>query len=450
MVTPLRSAPGLTELILDVRDVVVSNHSFGPNEIQQLCRTISEDYTQLGILRDALAELQLVPDRSPAQAVRLGVCQYLLGRFSEAKDTLMHSDGSALALLYLGKACFQLESYEEAVRYFEAAKSAGYDGDQCQIGVAEVYRYSGRLQESMNLLDNIFGPAEQTAEYLYQRGATVSAIGGNDSEVLALYNRALQIDDHHPGALFGLALENDRRGNDFEAQGLYERSASCFPAHVGTLINLGIIYEDKNEFGKAQACYKRVLDVFPDHARARLYLKDASASGSVLFDEESQKRNERLSQLLSIQVTDFELSVRSRNCLHKMGVRTLGDLTRTSEQQLLASKNFGETSLVEIREMLAAKGLSLGQFSDEQREPEPPLDLSAMTPDQQAIMERPISDLNLSVRARKCMVRLGINTIGELMRKTADDLLECKNFGVTSLNEVRAKLEPMNLKLRGD
>jgi DNA-directed RNA polymerase subunit alpha len=48
------------------------------------------------------------------------------------------------------------------------------------------------------------------------------------------------------------------------------------------------------------------------------------------------------------------------------------------------------------------------------------------------------------------MVRLGINTIGELIRKTGDDMLECKNFGVTSLNEVRQKLTLMNLKLRGD
>ncbi|MFM8327424.1 MAG: DNA-directed RNA polymerase subunit alpha C-terminal domain-containing protein, partial [Pirellulaceae bacterium] len=38
----------------------------------------------------------------------------------------------------------------------------------------------------------------------------------------------------------------------------------------------------------------------------------------------------------------------------------------------------------------------------------------------------------------------------ELIRKTGDDLLECKNFGVTSLNEVREKLTAMNLKLRGD
>jgi DNA-directed RNA polymerase subunit alpha len=73
-----------------------------------------------------------------------------------------------------------------------------------------------------------------------------------------------------------------------------------------------------------------------------------------------------------------------------------------------------------------------------------------LSPDQAAVLDQPISNLNLSVRARKCMVRLGINTIGELIRKTQDDLLECKNFGVTSLNEVRQKLTIMNLKLRGD
>lgn len=439
----------ITEPTLDVRELVISNQSFGPAEIKQLCKTISQDYSQLGVLRDAAGELQQAT-RTPAQSVRLGVTQYLLGRFAEAKDTLSHADGSALSLYYLAKSCFQLEQYVEAIEYYQAAQNAGYDRDECNIGMAEVHRYAGRLQESMNLLDNIFGPAEQTAEYRYQRGATVASIGGKDEEVLALYTRALQIDDHHPGALFGLALENDRRGNDMEALGLYERAASAFPAHIGTLINLGIIYEDRNDYGKAQACYKRILDVYPGHERARLYLKDASASGNVMFDEESQKRNERLSQLLNVPVSDFELSVRSRNCLTKMGIRTLGDLARTSEQTLLASKNFGETSLVEIRDMLAARGLSLGQFAEEQREPEPPLDLSSMTPDQQAVLDRPISDLNLSVRARKCMVRLGINTIGELIRKTGDDLLECKNFGVTSLTEVRAKLDPLNLKLRGD
>jgi DNA-directed RNA polymerase subunit alpha len=169
-----------------------------------------------------------------------------------------------------------------------------------------------------------------------------------------------------------------------------------------------------------------------------------------LFDEEAQRRQDRLAAVLNIPVTDFELSVRSRNCLQKMGVRTLGDLTRTSEAELLASKNFGETSLVEIRDMLHSKGLELGQFATEVKPVEPTVDLALMSPDEQAMLDRPISDLNLSVRARKCMARLGLTLIGELLRKTGDDLLECKNFGVTSLNEVREKLTTMGLKLRGD
>ena len=73
-----------------------------------------------------------------------------------------------------------------------------------------------------------------------------------------------------------------------------------------------------------------------------------------------------------------------------------------------------------------------------------------LTPDEQVMLARPISDLSLSVRARKCMIRLGISTIGELLRRTGDDLLECKNFGVTSLNEVRDKLSVHGLKVRGD
>jgi DNA-directed RNA polymerase subunit alpha len=129
---------------------------------------------------------------------------------------------------------------------------------------------------------------------------------------------------------------------------------------------------------------------------------------------------------------------------------TLGDLTRTSEQELLASKNFGETSLVEIRDMLSSKGLELGQFVEERREEEPVYDAETLSEDERVLMDRPISELNLSVRARKCMVRLGLATVGELVRRTGDDLLECKNFGVTSLNEVREKLAVHGLKLRGD
>jgi DNA-directed RNA polymerase subunit alpha len=275
-------------------------------------------------------------------------------------------------------------------------------------------------------------------------------VGGNPGEVVALYERAVNIDGRHCGALFGLALENDRRGNDEEALNLYQRAADCFPTHIGALLNLGLLYEDLQQYERAQLCYQRILDVQPTNERAQLFYKDASASSNMLYDEAAQKRHDRLAQILNIPVTDFELSVRSRNCLQKMGVRTLGDLTRTTETELLASKNFGETSLGEIRDMLASKGLELGQFAHERVEAEPVYDATAVSPEVQAVLNRPIADLNLSVRARKCMVRLGLTSISELVRKTGDDLLECKNFGVTSLNEVRDKLSQYGLKLRGD
>src|SRR5205807_2215143 len=97
----------------------------------------------------------------------------------------------------------------------------------------------------------------------------------------------------------------------------------------------------------------------PHDEEARLFLKDAQASLSMYYNPEEDAAFYKHSQVLEIPVTDFELSVRSRNCLKKMNIRTLGDLTRVTEQQLLSSKNFGETSLDEVREKIGAFGLTL-------------------------------------------------------------------------------------------
>ncbi len=224
------------------------------------------------------------------------------------------------------------------------------------------------------------------------------------------------------GALFGLALENDRYGNDDAAMELYKRAVGRFPAHIGSLVNLGLLYEDREQYDKAAQCYRRILDVYPDHLRAQLFFKDTESSHEQYYDEDAQRKRDRMGQVLNIPVTDFELSVRSRNCLQKMGIMTLGDLCRCTEQDLLASKNFGETSLVEIKEMLATKGLRLGQYAQERAATEL-FEPETLSPDEQALLSRPISELNLSVRARKCMIRLAINTLGDLVRRTGDDLL---------------------------
>jgi DNA-directed RNA polymerase subunit alpha len=194
-----------------------------------------------------------------------------------------------------------------------------------------------------------------------------------------------------------------------------------------------------------------VLRVYPNHARARLFLRDAAASTSQFYDEDAERRSDRYNAVLDIPVTDFELSVRSRNCLKKMNIFTLGDLTRCTEQQLLASKNFGETSLLEVKQILSMKGLRLGQALEEpKKRTSHSVNAEEYSPQEQALLSKPVAELNLSVRSRKCVNRLGIGTIGELISHTGDELLECKNFGVTSLVEVREKLKELGLKLRGD
>lgn len=431
----------------DLKQVVLADGAFGPAELKQLTTLLGSDPANYRLLREAVQELEGKASTAAAKT-KLGICYYLVGRNRLAVDALSGADG-ALAKFYFAKANLASENYRPALEAYQAAAKAGYEADACALGRAEALRYLGDPKAALKMLDGLSGAVEQTAEYLYQRGATVAAIGGNPSEAVALLERAVETDPRHAGALFALAVENDRRGNDELALDLYQRSTARFPVNLGALLNLGILYEDRQQYEKARLCYQRILDAYPTHGRAKLFLKDAQASGEMYFDEDAQRRRDRLSQVLNLPVTDFELSVRSRNCLQKMGLLTLGDLTRIAEQDLLSSKNFGETSLVEIKEMMSSRGLQLGQFAGERRTIDIGFEPEAMTPDEQALLNKPIADLNLSVRARKCMIRLGISTIGELLRRTGDELLECKNFGVTSLNEVREKLTVHGLKLRG-
>lgn len=434
----------------DLKQVVLEeNGMFGPTEIEKISAHISNDYSQFESLKEAVGALEVREDPSAATRVKLGVCQFLIGQYRDAIETLKKGDGGALAHFYLAKSYFIRKDYEAALKGFEQAKKAGYDKSQCALGHAEVYRYLNRPEESLKELDSLSGAIEQTAEYLYQRGATIAAIGENPPEAVALYERAYEADRSHPGALFGLALENERHGNDDEALELYKRAVAHFPTNVGTLVNLGILYEDLEQYEQAIICYQRILDTFPDHPQAALFIKDARASGEMHYDEDAQRRKDRQTQILNLPVSDFELSVRSRNCLKNMGINTLGDLCRHTEQELLGSKNFGDTSLVEIKQILSLKGLSLGQLATEKHTSET-YEAESLSPDEQAVLMRPVTDLNLSVRARKCMNRLGIVTIGELVRRTAEELLDCKNFGVTSLKEIREKLTVYSIKLRGE
>ncbi|NDD53746.1 hypothetical protein EBZ39_07690 [bacterium] len=66
------------------------------------------------------------------------------------------------------------------------------------------------------------------------------------------------------------------------------------------------------------------------------------------------------------------------------------------------------------------------------------------------ILQQPIAYANLNVRARKATTKLKIFDVGALTQLTAEDLLECKNLGVVTLDHIRKRLAEIGLKLRGD
>jgi DNA-directed RNA polymerase subunit alpha len=115
-----------------------------------------------------------------------------------------------------------------------------------------------------------------------------------------------------------------------------------------------------------------------------------------------------------------------------LDVQTDGSVT---PREAIASAG---TTLVELAnlfgEMSEAPGLSLGPAEGD----------SEVSDDHRL----PIEDLNLSVRSYNCLKREGVNTVGDLVQRTEQELTDIRNFGQKSIDEVKAKLEELGLSLR--
>jgi len=66
------------------------------------------------------------------------------------------------------------------------------------------------------------------------------------------------------------------------------------------------------------------------------------------------------------------------------------------------------------------------------------------------VMLRSIKDLELSIRSENCLLRGGVQTIGDLMSRTKAELLKIRNLGKISLREIEEKLDPFGLSIKGE
>jgi DNA-directed RNA polymerase subunit alpha len=103
---------------------------------------------------------------------------------------------------------------------------------------------------------------------------------------------------------------------------------------------------------QASAILQHHLDVFVGYDK-----------NAVEFEEVADKQDDeksRMKKLLNMSVNEIELSVRAANCLNNANITTVGQLAQKTEAEMLKYRNFGKKSLNEIKDKLAALGLSLG------------------------------------------------------------------------------------------
>jgi len=87
-----------------------------------------------------------------------------------------------------------------------------------------------------------------------------------------------------------------------------------------------------------------------------------------LEEEELMSPEEtQMYEKLRMSISELELSVRSSNCLREANIKTIADLVRKSESELLALRNFGKKSLTEVKELIVGMGLTLGMPIDEKK-----------------------------------------------------------------------------------
>ena len=89
-----------------------------------------------------------------------------------------------------------------------------------------------------------------------------------------------------------------------------------------------------------------------------------------IAEEEETKEEKEFAEKLNMPITELELSVRSSNCLRESKIKTIGDLVKKSEMEMLKYRNFGKKSLNEINKILGDMGMHLGMQVDKKKEKE--------------------------------------------------------------------------------
>lgn len=432
----------LTAPELNVQDVASIKYKVASEEGEYAAlETFANDYESVS---------KVIP--AAEQNLRKGVVELLLGQVKTAAD-LLKEESTTIGQNYYVQSLTALGRRSEARKVLatalEQVSSASLEL-KIELAISAMHLSDeASFQKAVDGLDlDIMGPS---GSFLKACGAELA---GEYQAAMDDFEVAAEGESLFKGlALFHLAKLQDRWGDDSLALETYRKIEELGYAFEESLINTGVILEDRGEYSSAIAYYEKALKINPNNKRTALYHADAEACLSMHYDERKNRQDVKTSEILNIPISDFELSVRSRNCLSKMGIFTLKDLITKTEQELLGYKNFGETSLKEIRAMLSKKGLHLGMTRVEEQPLADRIKMNAQLYSQEKEYEldeldTSIEDLDLSYRTKSALHKMGFESLRDITMRTGTDLESNANFSAACMQEVNALLDEKGLSYR--
>lgn len=255
---------------------------------------------------------------------------------------------------------------------FSTIEGVTEDVSDIILNLKEVRFKADEMQEG-HLHLSLEGPAEWTAEDVDETAAEYDVLNP-DQHIATLAEDATVNVDLRVGYGRGYvpAEENKREDDpigvipvDSIFTPIKNVKYSVKPTRVGQKIDYEKLILDVDTDGSItpEEAVTRAASILRDHVNFFVQLEEEPEQ--VVEEQEVDEEVQRIRELLAQPVDELDLSVRSHNCLKAANIKTIGDLVRREEDEMLKFRNFGRKSLQELVEVLDERGLEFGMDVEE-------------------------------------------------------------------------------------
>ena len=220
---------------------------------------------------------------------------------------------------------------------------------------------------------NLKGPGNWTAEDIGEAGAEYEVLNP-DQHIATLAEDAVVNVDLRVGYGRGyIPSEENKREDDpigvIAVDSIFTPIKNVKyevkPTRVGQKIDYEELVLDVETDGSLtpEEAITQAASILRDHVSFFIQLEEEPEP--VVEEQEVDEEVKRIRELLAQPVDELDLSVRSHNCLKAANIKTIGDLVRREEDEMLKFRNFGRKSLQELVEVLDDRGLHFGMDVEE-------------------------------------------------------------------------------------